>query len=183
MLRLFSSHSLDHFQHLHRLLFDRGRKLTEANLLLMKASSLYTEFATLVACLSDTEYLQTGPVKGDWSAAQVVEHVVSTERGYRSAVLEALGRPLPAETSAAPGVSVVVRFAPGDEALAVEVARVTLADLSGQLQSVELRPAVGTPLTIEVDGALLPLQGWPMAAKGIVEHIRARSFLRGGASA
>jgi hypothetical protein len=86
MLRLFTSHSLDHFQHLHRLLQDRGRKFTEAQLLLMKAHAAQAEFEALVLSLSDEEFLQTGPGEEDWSAAQILEHVMQSERNYREAI-------------------------------------------------------------------------------------------------
>ena len=75
MLRLYTTHALDHFQHLHRLLQDRGRKISEAQLLLS---------------LSDEEFTQTGPGPDDWSAAQILEHVVETERRYRDAIHAAL---------------------------------------------------------------------------------------------
>ena len=90
MLRLFTSHSLDHFQHLHRLLQDRGHKLTEAQLLLMKANAAQAEFTALVRSLSDDAFVQTGPEEGAWSAAQIVEHVLATERDYRQAVVAAV---------------------------------------------------------------------------------------------
>jgi DinB family protein len=91
MLRNFTSHSLDHFQHLHRLLQARGRMITEAQLLLMKAEAAQAEFAALVRSLDDSEFAQTGPNEGDWSAAQIVEHVTDSERKYREAILTALG--------------------------------------------------------------------------------------------
>ncbi len=90
MFRQFTSHSLDHFQHLHRLLQARGRALSEAQLLLMKANAAQAEFAALVRSLSDEEFAATGPNEGDWSAAQIVEHVIDRERKYRKAILDAL---------------------------------------------------------------------------------------------
>ena len=72
MLRQFTSHSLDHFQHLHRLLQARGRTITEAQLLLMKAEAAQAEFTALVRSLSDTEFAAGGPNDGDWSAEQIV---------------------------------------------------------------------------------------------------------------
>ena len=89
-LRAFTAHALDHFQHLHRLLQARGRPFTEAQLLLMKANAAMAEFEAMVLALSDEEFLAQGPVEGDWSAAQVVEHVVATEREYRENIAGAL---------------------------------------------------------------------------------------------
>jgi hypothetical protein len=93
MLRLFTSHSLDHFQHLHRLLQARGRPITEAQLLLMKAEAEQAEFTALLRSLDDDEFAQTGPNEGDWSASQILDHVIGNERKYREAILAALGRP------------------------------------------------------------------------------------------
>lgn len=92
MLRQFTSHSLDHFQHLHRLLQARRRTLTEAELLFMKAEAMQAEFTVLVRSLSDEEFMQAGPNEGDWSAAQVLDHVIENERTYRDAITKALGR-------------------------------------------------------------------------------------------
>lgn len=89
-LRAFTGHALDHYQHLHRLLQARGRPLTEAQLLLMKANAAMAEFEAMVLALSDEEFLADGPVDGDWSAGQVVEHVVSKEREYRENIASAL---------------------------------------------------------------------------------------------
>src|SRR5712691_10646440 len=86
MLRQFASHSLDHFQHLHRLLQARGRNITEAQLLLMKVEAAQAEFTLLVRSLSDAEYTQTGPNDGDWSAAQILDHVIDYERKYREQI-------------------------------------------------------------------------------------------------
>lgn len=92
-LRAFTAHALDHFQHLHRLLQARGRPFTEAQLLLMKANAAMAEFEAMVLALSDEEFLAVGPVDGDWSAAQVVEHVVETEREYRENIAASLPEP------------------------------------------------------------------------------------------
>ena|ERR687887_1536691 len=86
MLRLFTTHSLDHFQHLHRLLQERGHKFTEAQILLMKANAAQAEFTALVRSLSDEEFCRTGPHDGDWSAAEVVNHVLTAESDYRQAI-------------------------------------------------------------------------------------------------
>jgi hypothetical protein len=89
MLRNFTSHELDHFQHLHRLMAARGQQLSEANLLLMKAQAALAEFEVMAMSLSDEEFERPGPKEGDWSAAQVVEHVIEQERVYRDAILTA----------------------------------------------------------------------------------------------
>jgi hypothetical protein len=96
MLRNYTSHTLDHFQHLHRLLQARGRKLTEAQLLLMKAEAAQAELTALLRSLSDEEFTATGPVEGDWSAAQILDHVITNEIGYREAIRSGLGRTGPA---------------------------------------------------------------------------------------
>src|SRR5258705_546782 len=87
MLRNFTSHTLDHFQHLHRLMQARGRTLSEAQLLLMKAEALQAEFTALLRTLSDAEFTQTGPNEGDWSASQILDHVINNERKYRETIL------------------------------------------------------------------------------------------------
>ena len=102
MLRAFTSHALDHFQHLHRLLQARGRPITEAQLLLMKAESAQAELEALLLSLSDEELTRTGPNEGDWSAAQILDHVIETERRYRAAILEALEVEAPAAKPSRP---------------------------------------------------------------------------------
>jgi hypothetical protein len=154
MLRSFTSHSLDHFQHLHRLLQDRHRKLTEANLLLMKAQAVQAEFTTMVRCLSDSEFMQTGPADGDWSAAQILEHVLTTERSYRSAITQALGRTTnlpPADTE--PGASVVVEFGTGGGDAAVKLAGAAFTAFGRRLASVHLVAAHSPGLAVKVDGS------------------------------
>jgi hypothetical protein len=89
MFRNFAGHELDHFQHLHRLMEARGQHLSEANLLFMKAQAVLAEFQVMALSLSDEEFERPGPNEGDWSAAQVVEHVIEQERMYRAAVLSA----------------------------------------------------------------------------------------------
>jgi hypothetical protein len=93
MLRQFTSHALDHFQHLHRLLQARGRTITEAQLLMMKAEAAQAEFTALVRSLSDEEFTAGGPNEGDWSAEQILEHVIERERRYRDAIRDALAQP------------------------------------------------------------------------------------------
>jgi len=92
-LRAFTAHALDHFQHLHRLLQARGRPITEAQLLLMKAHAAQAEFEALVLSLSDEEFAAEGPVDGDWSAGRIVEHMIETEREYRESIAVALPDP------------------------------------------------------------------------------------------
>jgi hypothetical protein len=98
-LRTFTGHALDHFQHLHRLLQARGRPITEAQLLMMKAHAALAEFEALVLSLDDDEFEATGPVEGDWSAAQIVDHVIDNERSYRESILAGLAA-APAEDPA-----------------------------------------------------------------------------------
>jgi uncharacterized damage-inducible protein DinB len=92
-LRAFTAHALDHFQHLHRLLQARGRPFTEAQLQLMKANAAQAELEAMVLALTDEEFGAQGPVEGDWSAAQVVEHMVETEREYRENIAASLPDP------------------------------------------------------------------------------------------
>ena len=101
MLRNFTSHTLDHYQHLHRLMQARGRKLSEAQLLLMKAEALQAEFTALLRTLSDAEFTQTGPNEGDWSASQILDHVINNERKYRETILS--GRTPDSDRDAGPG--------------------------------------------------------------------------------
>jgi hypothetical protein len=90
MLRVYVSHSLDHYQHLMRLLQARGMKFREAQLLLMKVQAAHAELQALVLSLTDEEFTATGPVEGDWSAGQIVDHLLQAERDYREAILGAV---------------------------------------------------------------------------------------------
>jgi hypothetical protein len=90
MLRVFTTHSLDHYQHLMRLLQARGMRFTEAQLLLMKAQAAHAELQALVLSLDDEAFSATGPVEGDWSAGQIVDHLREAERDYREAIVAAV---------------------------------------------------------------------------------------------
>ena len=90
MLRVFTTHSLDHYQHLLRLLQARGMQFTEAQLLLMKAQAAHAELQALVLSLDDQAFSATGPVEGDWSAGQIVDHLLEAERDYRVAIVAAV---------------------------------------------------------------------------------------------
>jgi hypothetical protein len=89
-LRAFTGHANDHFQHLHRLLQARAHPITEAQLLLMKAHAALAEFEVLVLSLDDADFQATGPNDGDWSAAQVLAHVIDNERSYRENIVNGL---------------------------------------------------------------------------------------------
>jgi hypothetical protein len=89
-LRAFTGHAHDHFQHLHRLLQARGRPITEAQLLLMRANAAMAEFEALVLSLDDAEFEATGPQEGDWSASQILAHVIGNERDYRESIVTGL---------------------------------------------------------------------------------------------
>jgi uncharacterized damage-inducible protein DinB len=89
-LQLFSGHLLDHQQHLLKLLAARGRTLSTAEYMLMKAAGEMAQFEVLCLALSDEEFTNDGPVAGDWSAAQIIEHVTSSERNYRERLLAGL---------------------------------------------------------------------------------------------
>jgi uncharacterized damage-inducible protein DinB len=100
-LQLFSGHLLDHQQHLLKLLAARGRTLSTAEYMLMKAAGEMAQFEVLCLALSDSEFAAAGPEEGDWSAKEVIEHVASSERMYRERILSGLE----AVKSAAPGGS------------------------------------------------------------------------------
>jgi len=89
-LQLFSGHLFDHQQHLLKLLAARGRSLSTAEYMLMKAAAEMAQFEVLCLALSDADFTATGPAEGDWSAQQIIEHVTSTERGYRERLLAGL---------------------------------------------------------------------------------------------
>jgi uncharacterized damage-inducible protein DinB len=89
-LQLFSGHLFDHQQHLLKLLAARGRTLSTAEYMLMKAAGEMAEFEVLCLALSDEDFTADGPAEGDWSARQIIEHVTSTERSYRERLLAGL---------------------------------------------------------------------------------------------
>ena len=89
-LQLFSGHLFDHQQHLLKLLAARGRSISTAEYMLMKAAAEMAQFEVLCLALSDADFTATGPNDGDWSAQQIIEHVTSTERGYRERLLAGL---------------------------------------------------------------------------------------------
>ena len=89
-LQLFSGHLFDHQQHLVKLLAARGRTLSTAEYMLMKAASEMAQFEVLCLALSDEDFTKDGPAEGDWSAAQIIEHVTSTERNYRDRLVAGL---------------------------------------------------------------------------------------------
>ena len=86
----FTGHLIDHQQHLLRLLFARGRGFTGAEYLWMKAAAEMAEFEVMCLALSDEDFTAEGPVEGDWSAKQILEHVTWTERSYRERILAGL---------------------------------------------------------------------------------------------
>jgi hypothetical protein len=90
MLRMFSAHQLDHLQQMQKVLRDRQRGLTEAQLLLLKAHALQGELEALALSLEDDEFSQPGPNEGDWSPQQIVEHVADIERMYREEISRAV---------------------------------------------------------------------------------------------
>ena len=86
----FTGHLIDHQQHLLRLLFARGRGISSAEYLWMKAAAAMAEFEVMCLALSDDDFTAQGPVDGDWSAEQILEHVRWTERSYRERILAGL---------------------------------------------------------------------------------------------
>lgn len=86
----FGTHAIDHEQHLLRLLNARGRGLSAAEYLWVRNATLMAAVEAMCLVLSDEDFTATGPNEGDWSAAQVLEHVVKAERGYRQRILAGL---------------------------------------------------------------------------------------------
>lgn len=82
LLRAFSLHELDHVQHLHKLLAARGRRFSEAQLLLSKAQALRGEVEALLLSLSDEEFDAPGQDAEDWSVRQLVEHLAKVDAMY-----------------------------------------------------------------------------------------------------
>lgn len=82
LLRAFSLHELDHIQHLNKLLAGRGRQLSEAQILLSKAQALRGELMTLLLSLSEEDFDATGPNPEDWSARQLVDHLLEIDARY-----------------------------------------------------------------------------------------------------
>ncbi len=96
------THMIDHQQHLLRLLFARGRGLTAAEYLMVKNAALLAELEAMVLVLGDADYTAQGPVEGDWSAEQILEHVIRAERNYRERIVVGLAA-AKAEAEAAGG--------------------------------------------------------------------------------
>ena len=48
------------------------------------------EFEVMCLALSDKDFTAQGPVEGDWSAEQILEHVTTQERSYRERILAEL---------------------------------------------------------------------------------------------
>ena len=77
-------------QHLLRLLNARGRGLSAAEYLWVRNATLLAAIEAMCLVLDDADFTATGPNEGDWSAAQVLEHVVKAERGYRERIVAGL---------------------------------------------------------------------------------------------
>jgi uncharacterized damage-inducible protein DinB len=86
----FGTHMIDHQQHLARLQIARGRPLTAAEYLWVKNAALTAELEAMCLVLADDEFTAQGPADGDWSAEQILEHVIKTERNYRERILAGL---------------------------------------------------------------------------------------------
>ena len=82
LLRAFSLHELDHIQHLHKLLAARGRHFSEPEILLSKAQALRGELVALLLSLSEDEFEAMGPNAEDWSAHQLVNHLLEIDARY-----------------------------------------------------------------------------------------------------
>jgi uncharacterized damage-inducible protein DinB len=86
----FGTHMIDHQQHLLRLLYARGRGLTAAEYLMVKNAALTAELETMALVLDDADFTAQGPVEGDWSAEEILQHVIRSEKGYRERILAGL---------------------------------------------------------------------------------------------
>lgn len=86
----FGTHAIDHEQHLLRLLNARGRGLSAAEYLWVRNATLLAAVEAMCLVLDDDDFTATGPDEGDWSAAQVLEHVTKVERSYRERVVAGL---------------------------------------------------------------------------------------------
>jgi hypothetical protein len=82
LLRAYSLHELDHLQHLHKLLAQRGHGFSEAQILLSKAQALRGELVALLLSLSDEEFDARGPGAEDWSPRRLVEHLAEVDANY-----------------------------------------------------------------------------------------------------
>jgi uncharacterized damage-inducible protein DinB len=89
-IQAFIGHLVDHQQHLLRLRFARGQEITELEHLMMKAQAALAEFEVMCLALDDEGFTAQGPNEGDWSAEQILEHVLQTERDYRARILAGL---------------------------------------------------------------------------------------------
>jgi len=85
-LLAFTTHLIDHQQHLLRLRFARGRGITSAEYLMMKAAAAMAEFEVMCLALDDEDFTAQGPNEGDWSAEQILQHVTTAERNYREKI-------------------------------------------------------------------------------------------------
>ena len=90
LLRTYSLHELDHLQHVHKLLAARGRRFSEAQILLSKAQALRGELTALLLSLSDEEFEATGPNAEDWSVHQVVDHLLHVDAMYAGNIKKAV---------------------------------------------------------------------------------------------
>src|SRR5215208_4713622 len=82
LLRAFSLHELDHLQHLNRLLSERGRHFSQAQVLLSKAQALRGELVAQLLSLSDEEFEAKSDGSDEWSIRQLVEHLTQTDQLY-----------------------------------------------------------------------------------------------------
>ena len=93
LLRAFSLHELDHLQHLNRLLAERGRHFSQAQVLLAKAQALRGELVAQLLSLSDEEFEARADGTDDWSIRQLVEHLTEVDQMYANNIRKALATP------------------------------------------------------------------------------------------
>ena len=90
ILRQFTNHHLDHLQQLQRMIQERGRRLSQSQLLLARAQAMLGEVETWVRSLDDEEFTRPEPGEESWSAEGMVEHLCLWERNLRELVLRAV---------------------------------------------------------------------------------------------
>lgn len=88
LIRQFGNHELDHLVHAEKILRKLGRERSEAELLLQRVQALHGEFEALVLALSDAEL--TARPGGDWSIAELIDHLIAAERQNLERIEQAL---------------------------------------------------------------------------------------------
>lgn len=91
MVRQLGNHELDHLVHVQKTLRALGRQPSEAELLLMRIQAIHGELEAILLSLSDEE--ATAKPEGEWSVAEIVDHLIATERRYVGQIEQAIEAP------------------------------------------------------------------------------------------